>query len=156
MSPFEIILIVFGSSGLTGLVSSFITFKYKKKKEEAQVDQEVSKAESINLKNIKEVIDLYKTGMKDLQDLMTKREKELSNRLEIYIKKVEEYQQENDRLSKLVDKLKATQLKLQTRLDTLTAQSLRDCNKCSYRDDCLKFKAKELLKNENEVDDKSV
>lgn len=150
MSFFELLAIVFGSGGISGLIVLLLTYKSKKRKEEAIAAQEEEKARAIDIKSTKDVIDLYKTGMKDLQELMMRREKELSAKVSDYAKKVEEYQKENKKLHDLVDQLRSTQLKLKSRLDTLTAQSLQDCNKCSFRDDCMKFKAKKLVVEEDE------
>lgn len=148
----QLIIIILGTGGLAGTISSLVMLRLRKKKEEQIIRQEKEKAENLDIKNAKEVIELYKAGMKDLQNLMNTREKELSKKVADYGAKLAQYENENKELRALVKKLRETQLEIQTKLDAITMQSLQDCERCSFKSDCLKYKTKLYIQNKDGKD----
>lgn len=147
MSIIQLISLLFGTTGLVSLVTSIIVIKYKKLKEKGLAKQELEKAENLDIHNTKEIVELYKTGMEDLQNLMQQREAELSKQVLECNKKIIEYESENKKLRELVDTLQKNQVLIQTKLDAITVQSLKDCDSCSFRNECMKYKAKLYLSN---------
>lgn len=140
-------MIIFGSSGAVGTLVSIITIKYRKRKEIALTQQEVEKADEAGIRNAKELIELYKSSVKDLQELTKQKESILSSKLTEYEGRLAEYKRENEHLKSLVEQLKQNQIGIQAKLDMITIQSLQDCDKCSFKANCDKFIAKVYIKN---------
>lgn len=156
VSALELIGYLLGTGGVIGFLSTFLFYKYKKTKEKALATQEAKKAENMDISNAKEVIELYRSGMKDLQDLMSTRERELSKKVAEYSAKMTQYEAENKELKNLIKKLQRNQALIQVKLDAITMQSLQDCTNCSFKNDCNKYKTKLYIsKNENEIKDEN-
>lgn len=138
-----------------GIISTIISYKYLRHREEARTKQEIENAESLELNNTRDLIKLYKEALIDQKELNTQTEQK-------YIKKLEEYSSQlNDCISKLdeckktikdqevtIETLTKNQLKLKLEVQNLHSQSMNNCNECSFKATCDKYKALKLRNNE--------
>lgn len=154
----EVVIGIIATLSTGGVVGSLIGLQYVKTKEAAKTRQEIAQADSKELTNARDLIDLYKKALKDIKELNDKSESEYLKKIEDYDKKLEQYKSELDSYQKrhsdqerTIEELTRNQLRLKMEIQNLQSQSLEKCDSCFCKATCEKFKAKKVAYNENNI-----
>lgn len=157
-STVEVIIGIIATLSTGGVIGSLVGFRYIKSKEAAKARQETAQADSQELTNARNLIELYKNALDDVKVLNDKSESEYLKKIEEYDKKLEQYKSELDSYQKkhsnqerTIEELTRNQLRLKMEIQNLQIQSLESCDSCFCKATCEKYKAKKIAYNENNV-----
>lgn len=149
LSNLQIIIGIIATLTTGGVIGTISTWKYQKRKNEAQTQGEENAAIASELINANQIIQLYKTALEDLKALTHQNEEAYTSRIKILeakqdeaLKQLDEYRASLKDYEKKVEELTKVQLKLKLEVMTVRSQSNSNCEVCEFRDGCQKYKAK--------------
>lgn len=149
LSTIQIILGIIGTITTGGLAGWFIGLKYLKTREKAKAKQEIEQAEGLELRNTRELIDLYKQALADVTSLSKQNEETYMDKVKLYEKKLEDmsakiesYEASIKEQESTIESLTKNQMRLKLEIMSVKNQSMSNCNECSFKDTCEKYKAK--------------
>lgn len=148
-STVEVIVGLLATLSTGGVIGSIIGWRYVKVKEAARARQETAQAESQELTNSRNLIEMYKTALEDQKKLSEQSEsdyvkkiKEYDQRLAEYQSELNEYEKRYSRQEKIIEELTRNQLRLKLEIQNIQLQSIENCDSCSFKATCEKYKAK--------------
>lgn len=149
LNSIQLIIGIIATLTTGGVIGTIGTWKYQKRKNEAQTQTEENSAKASELTNANQIIQLYKTALEDLKALTHQNEEAYTNKIKILetkqneaLRQLEEYKNALKEYERKVEELTKVQLKLKLEVMTVQSQSNSNCELCEFRDGCLKYKAK--------------
>lgn len=142
----DFIVTTIASFILGGGIIQFINWKSTKKKGHEEARSAEAQADAINITNAKEIIEMYKNGIKDLTELHERQQEEQERKYNALEKRVAAEQKALiDKITKLEESNRlmrekyATQLnELQSKYDEVLSVLKGSCGTCEFFDSCAK------------------
>jgi uncharacterized coiled-coil protein SlyX len=160
LSSIQIIVGILSTLSVGGIIGFIVGLPYLRKREKAKMKQEVAQAANLELGNVRNLIELYNKALTDSKKFQEQAQIGYETRVNQLENQVHEYKNQVDRYSKTVkeyestiDQLTRSQLKLKLQLQHISSLNNSECDKCQFRENCEKYKAKKLLDEQIDAKD---